>query len=221
MAKLLSSFEALDGLEGVYAATRENLRCTAIRLRSGGLCLFSPVRGLGDRAIASLQELGEVEALLAPNHWHNMGLHEYAKAFPAASLCASPGASVRLALITQLRFEGLSGLQRLLPRNMQIIVPAGLKTGEVWLSITDAQWHAWVVVDAFCGPWGKARDLCNGPGILGTFPKFGLADRAVYLDWLERQIDSDRPTMMVPCHGAVLRNFQLPSKIRRLVADKL
>lgn len=221
MAKLLSPFEALDGLEGVYAATRENLRCTAIRLRSGGLCLFSPVRGLGDKAVASLQELGDVEILLAPNHWHNMGLHEYAKAFPAASLCASPGASVRLAHITQLHFEGLSQLQRLLPGNVRIVVPAGLKTGEIWLSIADVQCHAWVVVDAFCGPAGKIRDTGNGPGILGTFPKYGLADRMVYLDWLERHIEADMPTVMVPCHGAVLRDLQLPSEIRRLVASKL
>lgn len=221
MAKLLSPFEALDGLEGVYVATRENLRCTAIKLRSGGLCLFSPVRGLGDEAVASLRELGEVEILLAPNHWHNMGLREYAEAFPQASLCASPDASVRLASVTKLRFENLVRLQRALPQNIRIIVPSGLKTGEIWLSIADAPHHVWVVVDAFCGPGGRASQPAHGPGILGTFPKFGLADRTAYVDWLEGQIEADKPTMIIPCHGAILRDVRLPSMIRQLVADRL
>lgn len=221
MGKLLSPFEALEGLEGVYTATRANLRCTALRLRSGGLCLFSPVKGLGNEAIASLQELGKVEILLAPNHWHNMGLREYAEAFPGAALCTSPRASVRLSSITQLRFESLSPLEKLLPQNMQILVPEGLKTGEVWLSITDAQRCAWAVVDAFCGPGANKREPDNGPAILGTFPKFGLSDRTIYLDWLERQIEADAPTTMVPCHGAVLQDGQLPDKLRRLVAGTL
>lgn len=221
MAKLLSRFEALDGLEGVYTATRDNLRCTALRLTSGGLCLFSPVRGLGDSAIASLRDLGEVEILLAPNHWHNLGLQEYARAFPDASLCASPRASVRLASVTQLRFEDLARLQPLLPQSVRLVPPAGLKTGEVWLSIAGAERHAWVVVDAFCGPAGKTRDVGHEPGILGTFPKFGIGDRTVYLDWLERQIEADKPTVLVPCHGAVVEGGQLPGKLRRLVAANL
>lgn len=74
MSKLLSAFAALDDFSGLYRAERGSLRCTAIRLRSGGLLLFSPVQGLGDTAIASLAALGEVEVLFAPNHYHNKRL---------------------------------------------------------------------------------------------------------------------------------------------------
>ena len=81
MSKFLSAFAALDDFSGLYCAERGSLRCTAIRLRSGGLCLFSPVQGLGDTAIASLAALGEVEVLFAPNHYHNKGLREYAEFF--------------------------------------------------------------------------------------------------------------------------------------------
>ena len=75
MSKLPSAFAALDDFSGLYRAERGSLRCTAIRLRSGGLLLlFSPVQGLGDTAIASLAALGEVEVLFAPNHYHNKRL---------------------------------------------------------------------------------------------------------------------------------------------------
>ena len=221
MGKSLPAFDALDGFANVYAAKRDDLRCTAIRLRSGGLCLFSPVRGLGDEAMDSLRELGGVEVLLAPNYWHNMGLQEYVEAYPDASICTSPGARERLEQKTGLRFQGLTKLRRLLRPNMRLTTPAGLKTGEVWVSISDVRYRAWMVVDAFCGPKRKKGDRASEPDILGTFPKFGLGDRAAYLEWLERQIELDKPTAIIPCHGAVIVNEQLPDKLRRLVARKL
>lgn len=221
MGKSLSTFQLLDGFGDIYTATRDNLRCTAIRLRSGGLCLFSPVRGLGRDAVGSLRKLGDVEVLLAPNHWHNMGLREYAAAFPDASICTSPGARHRLEQETQLRFQDLTKLQRQLPPTLRFTFPSGLKTGEIWLSIGNARDRAWLVVDAFCGPKGKKRDRASEPDILGTFPKFSLGDRTIYVEWLERQIELDKPTAIVPCHGAVIVNEQLPDKLRRLIARKL
>lgn len=221
MGKSLSAFRLLEDFGDLYTAKRDNLRCTAIRLRSGGLCLFSPVQGLGHEAVGSLRELGDVEVLLAPNHWHNMGLRQYAEAFPDASICASPGARVRLERETHLRFQDLTKLQRQLPANLRFTFPSGLKTGEVWLSIGDAPGRAWLVVDAFCGPKGKKGDRASEPDIPGTFPKFGLGDRAIYVEWLERQVELDRPTAIIPCHGAVIVSEQLPDKLRRLIARKL
>ena len=52
-----------------------------------------------------------------------------------------------------------------------------------------------------------------GPRVMEFFPST-LGD-------LERQIEADAPTMMVPCHGAVVQDGQLPSRLRRLVAGEL
>lgn len=221
MGNALTAFTPIAGLKDIYAATRDNLRCTAIRLRSGGLCLFSPVKGLGDAALASLAALGAVEALLAPNHWHNMGLHGYVKAFPDVPLYASPAARGRLEIVTQLRFSDTANLQEHLPREIAIISPTGLKTGEVWLSIAGPKQRAWLVVDAFSGAKITRPGGFGELELLKTFPKFGLGDRAIYLPWLERQIEADRPTMIVPCHGAISADPRLPEKIRQLVAAKL
>ena len=221
MSNALSTFEPLDGFSDIYVAKRNDLRCTALRLRSGGLCLFSPVRGLGPQAAASLEKLGDVEVLLAPNHWHTMGLQEYARAYPNAAICTSAGARKRLEQVTKLRFQDLTQLQRLLVRRMRLTMPDGLKTGEVWLSISDTQHRGWLVVDAFCGPKGKKDDRAREPDVLATFPRFGLADSTVYREWLEQQLESDPPTVIIPCHGAAIFDSQLPKKIRRLVATKL
>lgn len=221
MGKLLSEFAPLEGFSGLHCAVRGELRCTAIRLRTGGLCLFSPVQGLGEKAIASLEPLGGVEVLLAPNHYHNKGLREYAEAFPHAWICASNAAAPRLAKLTRLRIEGLDKLRTLLSKKSKLVSPDGLKTGEVWLSMRGADSSAWVVVDAFCGSGGNMKTIAAAPDLLSTFPRYGVADRSAYRQWLERQIEVDDPSVIVPCHGAVIRSRRLPFAIRRLMESKL
>ncbi|MDF3819678.1 hypothetical protein P3G55_07195 [Leptospira sp. 96542] len=221
MSKFLSEFVALDGFDGIYIASRDQLRCTAIRLSTGGVCLFSPVEGLGDEALASLTDLGKVEILIAPNHYHNKGLKEYAKAFPKALICASESAGIRLKNVTGLQFKDIDKLRSRLLSNMKLLQPAGLKTGEVWISIRGIKSHSWLVVDSFCGSIENSKTKIAKPDILKTFPKFGVADRVVYLEWLKRQIEKDSPTTIIPCHGGVINSQKLTSTIWRLVNAKL
>ena len=96
MAARLSKFEPVADVNGLFTATKGDLRCTAIVLKSGGLCLFSPVAGLNDQAKASLADLGPVEFLFAPNHYHNKGLAEYQAAYPTAKTIASDAGRPRL-----------------------------------------------------------------------------------------------------------------------------
>jgi len=221
VGKLLSSFKKIDGLNNLFAAERGALRCSAVRLTTGGLCLFSPVLGLGDEAISSLAALGDVEFLLAPNHYHNKALKEYQQAFPKASICAPREAQSRLEKVTGLKFTGLTSLQTSLPENMHLIVTQGLKTGEVWLRIVDTPHTAWLVVDAFSGPKGKQLNVASEPEMLGTFPKFGVADRIRYLEWVEEQIKVDTPTMIVPCHGGIICNSKMSKSLRHLLQSNL
>ena len=149
MATKISAFELVMEFPGLYTATKNNLRCTAISLRSGGLRLFSPVSGLSDVAKNCLTDIGEVEFLLAPNSYHNGGLAEYAAAYPNASLASSAGARERLQDRTGLIFNGLDALSAALPETTRLENPDGLKNGETWLiASTDTGW-LWHVVDAF------------------------------------------------------------------------
>lgn len=203
MAIKISAFEAVPNMPGLFTATKNNLRCTAIVLQSGEVCLFSPVSGLSEVAKASLADIGEVAFLFAPNGYYNGGLVEYAAAYPDAALVAPPVMQERLQGRTGLTFEGLETLRAALPDGMRLKSPAGLKNGEAWLLEKTATCCVWHVVDAF----GAQR---NSEGKVGdkirankVFPSFGIRDRAEYLCDLKMLIASDPPDMLLPCHGAI------------------
>lgn len=219
MAASHSAFRPIERMPPLMVAERGNLRCVAIRLSTGGLCLFSPLRGLGDEAMASLSRLGDVEFLLAPNHYHNAGLTQHRRAFPSARLCASEAARPRLERVTGLQFETLDDVRTALPDNIVCLEPKGLKTGEVWLRAVAGDDTAWVVVDAFCGPAADAGRSASDPAMLRTFPGFGIGNRSIYLEWLEAQLAADSPNILVPCHGAIVVNSRLTARLRALVAE--
>lgn len=220
MAGQLSDFVKLDGVDGVYIAERNNLRCSALTLADGRLCLFSPVAGLGGKALESLSGIGEVAFLLAPNHYHNKALGAYREAFPKAKLCASDKAAPRLREVTGLAVEGLENLAVLLPAGVAFVEPEGLKTGEVWLRISAGKRTSWLVVDAFCGPQLRGGEKeSDRPEILKPFPTYGTGNKSAYAAWVQSQIRTDKPEILVPCHGAVLRATDLPAKLEALVDE--
>lgn len=213
MPAQLSEFAAIEGMPGFFTATGGRLRCTAIRLQSGRLCLHSPVAGLGHQARDSLDRLGRVDYLLAPNHYHNKGLTEYATAFPNARLVAPVASRPRLEKITGLTFGDLDALSHQFPDGTRLVSPKGLKTGEVWL-VTQ---RAWLVVDAFAGP----SDDDPSPQMLRTFPSYGVRDSAQYAGWVRDFVLSDPPHILVPCHGDIVDDRNLPAKLADLVERKL
>lgn len=212
----------MQGIDGVFTANNGNLRCTAIVLRDGRHCLFSPVSGLGADACLSLNELGQVAYLFAPNHYHNKALVEYATAFPTARVCAAPDAAVRLEKVTGLKYQTLEDIKSNLPDQFDLLKPDGLKTGEVWLRHSAGKTVTWFVADAFSGP--KTLDtsgVCDTPAMLGTFPGFAVRDKKTYVDWVQAQLKEDLPTRVVPCHGAIVQSTKLTGLLRKLVDDKL
>ncbi|MBM7069826.1 hypothetical protein [Actibacterium sp. 188UL27-1] len=205
MAAELSTFAALDGWDGIFVAERANLRCVAVQLRDGTVGLYNPVAGMGDAARRSLAELGTVSALLTPNHYHNKALAEYAELFPEAALLCGPAAQPRLTKITGLTFAGLGDLGAVLPSDIDLVETQGLKTGEVWLVVQGSSGWAWILGDAFCGPKSAPHRVVDAAEMLGTFPNYAVKDRTVYLNWIEAQLEAGAPSMIVPCHGALIR----------------
>jgi len=219
MAQQLSEFAQIEGLPNVWCARRGSLRCTAIKLKGGGLVLFSPVLGLTAQGREQLQSLGPVRFLLAPNHYHNKALTEYSHAFPDAAIVAPPDAHERLGRVTGLSFDGLTALRKSLPQSVKLLTTVGLKTAEIWLRIKTQANVTWVVVDAFCTrvTAGKSPDI-SAPALLGTFPKMGVADKQIYGEWVRKQIAQDQPSIVIPCHGLVIRAVALPSRLEALIA---
>lgn len=221
MSKSLSSFAAVEDIDGLFTAERGALRCTAVRLKSGGLCLYSPVAGLGEEARASLSELGEVTVLVAPNHYHNKAVAEYVETFPAARLCSSAAAKARLKKITGLTFGSLDRLHDDLPSGIDILTPEGLKTGEIWIRVSAGGHVVWIVTDAFSGPKGVIGAYADEVQLLGTFPKFGVADKDIYGNWFDKTIAAAPPGLIIPCHGSMVRSPNLAHDMAALINDCL
>lgn len=219
-------FQPVEGLKDVFVAQSGKLACIAFRLSHGGLCLYSPLRGMSKEAIAGLQDLGEVGILLAPNHYHNRGLAEHVELFPNADLVCSPGAKPRLEKQTGFQFEGMDNFLKSLPKHISMLEPEGLKTGEIWLQIKGRKELAWIVCDAFSSVASKsARSQSNGysnePSLLGTFPKFGVANREVYKAWVKKRISAQAPSVIVPCHGAPVKRAGLGKALVKLLDESL
>lgn len=217
MAAKLSGFEPVDGSPNLYTATKNNLRCTAVRLRTGGVCLYSPVSGLGDEAIESLAGIGTVRYLLAPNSYHNNGLVEYSKAFPTAHLVASKAAQERLADRTGLAFKGLSPLLKALPDGFTLVQPDGLKNGEVWLIGPHKSGYLWHVVDGFAGQKLAEGPTCKVARMPKVFPSFGISDREIYAKEVLRVLETYPPHTLLPCHGALVQTPKLAKQLRDLI----
>ncbi|WP_299585931.1 hypothetical protein [uncultured Tateyamaria sp.] len=219
MTKAPATFLPLGTSDDVFTAQKGTLRCTAIRLASGGLCLYSPVLGLDAAAWQSLRAFGQVTHLLAPNHYHNKGLAACSATFPDAKLCCTLAAMPRLEQQTGLSFEPLDTADIALPAQASFLEPDGLKTGEIWVQMTTADGALWIVTDAFCGPKRAPGTVVDTPEMPGTFPRFGIKDRAVYQAWIASQPSLDRLTTIVPCHGAVISGPDLGPAALQLVED--
>lgn len=220
MATKISAFEPVPDMPGLFTATKNNLRCTAIVLRSGQICLFSPVSGLSDVARASLSEIGDVAFLLAPNGFHNGGLVEYAEAYPDAALVATPEIHERLHGRTELDFEGLEALKNNLPGGMRLVNPDGLKNGETWLIAQNDTACLWHVVDAFgAAKKNSEAKVCNHIRANKVFPSFGMKDRDTYLASLVAFLASDPPDVLMPCHGAMVLAGNIPQQMGEIYPE--
>lgn len=69
-------------------------RMTVVRLRDGGLWIYSPIRS--SRELRSeLESLGTPRCIVSPNKLHHLFLGEWAESWPEASLYAPPGLAKR------------------------------------------------------------------------------------------------------------------------------
>jgi hypothetical protein len=202
-----------------------------VRLASGGLLAVNPGASLAATACAHLQPLGRVEYLLAPNHFHHLGILAWQRELGTIPVLASGAAQPRLQKRGYAPLREPSEIEALLPAAAEFLLPGGLRTGEVWLRIAIGGHDAWVVGDAFfhvprtprsaAGLFLRLSGTTPGLRIGATFKWGHVRDRRVYRDWLLERLEANAPTMLVPAHGDVLTDVALASRIRELITDSL
>lgn len=218
MTRKVSAYTSVQGLGGVYIARTGRLHCFALRLRDGGLCLYSPVSGMSADTRDQLESMGGVTAILAPNHYHNKGLQEHVDAFPEASLVCATAADQRLQKITSLSFLPLDHISTRLADGCEFLEPEGVKTGEVWIQIK-AKETAWIVTDAFSAELLPLGEFATAPTLLKTFPKYGVRDAARFKGSTLRLLQDCAPTLLLCCHGSPVKAKNLHAQLSDLLTD--
>lgn len=218
------------GLYTIEKKSKFPLRSSMLVLEGGGTVIMSPIRRLGDKATAQLSEIGEPRFLLAPNHFHHLGLPEHVERYQA-KVVASQVAAPRVHKQSNLAVEGPDELRAALPEHAELITPPGTRAGEAFLKVKTKRGVAWSFGDAFFNvpktPGGFIGLMCTlsktTPGLqLGkTFPLLALKDKRAYKQWILEQLSNDPPKILLPSHGEMLEAEDLGGRLKALVESRL
>ena len=204
----------------------------SLRLNDKSLLVIGPTSELTARHLTELRKMGRVAYILAPSSdWHH-GLKSFGSKCPGAKYVAEKEAQASLIAATGLKFETpWESLRGKIPELVQVLVPDGLKNGELWIRLQTRRGMAWIVSDIIVNytkiPKGIAgwrywiRGL--GPGLrIPFFQKMSsVADAGHLRSWIFERIRNDRPAVLLPMHGAPLTSPDLPRRLRAFVDDNL
>ena len=129
-----------------------------VPLGGGALLVHSPT-WLGAKTFDAVEAHGRPSILVAPNHYHHLSLGRYRERYPEAVAVASPQALPRLISKGHRGVEPVEAVAGRLPEGFRILIPDGLKTGEVFLSLPGPDGRTWVVTDAFFNVPAHGRPL--------------------------------------------------------------
>ena len=196
-----------------------------VGLSAGGLLVVSPGSPLSEALFEQLSGWGAPLFLLAPNHFHHLGIAAWKARFPEASVVAHPRAHTRLRKkVPSVQIDGLAHLNAALQEDVRVFGPPMAKQGETWISVKTKDGVAWFVTDGIIneerlpsGPVGLVLRLLGFRTELMINPLFKrlfLTDKVAYQEWLRAELDRDRPVLFVPSHGAPIRGPDVYDRLR-------
>lgn len=234
-----ASFHPIDEGAGLFEAVLNfrsgwALRSTLFLAGSGGgiaggniagrnIAVYNPTAGLGNDVHQQIAATGEVRCLIAPNLFHHLGLREWLERYPGAEVFSSQTAAHRINRKSGIRPKPIDSLKARLPGGTRILTPAGLKNGEVWVGLEAGPDRILVVGDAFfslAGPFrglsGKIlRAMRTGPDLQvpRTWSWLHCRNSQEYGAWFSRATKYWAATVLVPCHGDVVRDSKLGRRL--------
>lgn len=205
--------------------------CFTARLPSGGLLVISPPSRVADEVIAELEPFGEVEALVANNGYHHLGLGRWREAFPRASCYAALGAIERIGKKSRTAGE-LRPLAELAPKlgaDLAVIEAPTSRAGETWAWAKIDGGYAWYASDILANmerlPSNflfrflfKVSKSAPGYRVFNLAVKFIIKDKRAALGAMLDDVRKHPPTVMVPAHGTILTGASVAGETERLLA---
>jgi len=198
----------------------------------GGLLVASPPCRVADDAFEALAARAPVQALVATNAYHTLGLASWKARFPAAAVFAPPQSLRR---VTQV--SGVGGIRplgeaaALTGERVTLIELPYFRTGEALIKIRAAGGLLWYVTDIILNlprlPSNplfamlfKLSDSAPGLRINRIAPLFMVRDRPALWQWLAAEARRDRPRWLVPAHGDTLDLTATPTRLEELFRPK-
>jgi hypothetical protein len=182
-----------------------------------GLIVISPPYRAPEAAFTELEAHGKIRALVASNAFHYLGLPAWKARYPDAKVFA-PAQSIA-------RVEKRSRIAGILPLaeakdisggNVELIDMPHYKTGEVLVRANVGSEIVWYVTDVIMnmpklpGPFPfslifKWSGSAPGLRLNGVAPLFMVKDKRALHRWLRDEAAEAPPSVLVPCHGDVVR----------------
>ncbi len=234
----MSYWQTLDADRGilmheyVWDGKGSTANALALRLRDGELMVVSPPTDATDAAFAELEQHGKVVALVAPNGFHHLGQGAFQKRYPDAGVYAPVAAAKRISKKNQGIAAGapLADLQKLLPDDVWVGEPPGMKIGDTVVRAKTASGTFWYFNDlvmnlrklpdnfifALAFKWTK-----SGPGfsVARLIVKFLVKDKHAFKTWLLDELREHPPTAVLTGHGPPITDSAVAGRLPQMVRD--
>jgi len=190
-------------------------RCFVARMGDGKLVAVSPACGLSEDAAADLAEFGELGAIVAPNGFHHLGIHEWRERFPGVTAYAPGPAIARIGKKSDTAGElrPLGELAAKTGDDLHIHEVGEGKAGETWVWAKTNGGHAYFASDLLSDmekmpPFPISmlfRLMKSGTGyrVFNLALTFMVADKKKTLREFRADVESHPATVVVPAHGRI------------------
>jgi hypothetical protein len=207
-----------------------DLNMYVVKLDDGSTLLYGPLR-LPAATLDAVEAMGKPSILLAPNHFHNLGIQQWSERFPNITLVAGQSALPRLATKGHIA-KPLSEVRSRVGASVEMIECEGVRNGESWLCVKSSNESTLVVCDAFfnlTGPFKFPTSLImsltrTGPGLQfgKTFRWLAINDVARYKAWALAYLrDHASITRVVFSHGEPLEGAHVTQRLSQLLEEAL
>ena len=183
----------------------------------GGLIVISPPCKAPEAAFDELEAHGKVRALVASNAFHYLGIPAWKARYPDAKVYAPAQSIARVE--KRARVAGILPLEEakdIAGSEVELIDMPHYKTGEVLVRAKAGSETIWYVTDVIMnmaelpGPFPfnlifKWTGTAPGLRLNGVAPLFMVKDKRALHGWLRDEAEKAPPSVLVPCHGDVVR----------------
>jgi hypothetical protein len=194
----------------------------------GGMAVVSPPCNPTEAVFTELEKHGPVQALIAPNAFHTMGLAPWKARYPDVPVYA-PAQSIPRAE-KQSKLTGIRPIAELFPRlgdKVEIDDMPHYKTGELLVRWKVEGGWAWYLTDVIMNMnpapkglfglvfrWTKSTPGLRRNALAGQFM---VKDKKSLYAWLVAQAEKKPPQLLVMCHGDDVRPADPVGEIRAAV----